>query len=149
MSSQSKHSRDDQRSHTSPQLTVWTLKRHVGEMQQYLDVNLLVTYLLSEGMLTQNEECTVTNPLLPIGDRVRSLVTFVSRKGPQGPKTFLECVRRSSIDYGHGGHVYIHSVLSTDTTGNQMGIYRIACTQRKILPLDIIAWLMSRLLSRG
>lgn len=92
------------------------LRRFAPELQRNIDLNILVPFLLSAELLTRDEEYTVTNPLLPHGERIRSLVSFVSAKGLDGVRIFLHSLRRSVDEHGSvaaGGHTYLDQILSS------------------------------------
>ena len=99
----------------SPTVTNAILQKHAPELQQNINLKMLIPYLLSTELLTQDEEYTVANLLLPQGERIMRLLSFIRKKGQSGPSRFLQCIRRSVDDHGAvvaGGHAYLDKLLS-------------------------------------
>ena len=99
----------------SPTATDAILQKHAPELQRNIDLEMLVPYLLSTELLTRDEEYTVTNSLLPHGERILRLLSFIRKKGRNGPSRLLQCIRRSVDDHGAvvaGGHAYLDTLLS-------------------------------------
>ena len=97
-----------------PFVTLRILRKHAPELQKNLQLHILIPYLLSAELLTQDEEYTLTNPNFPLGERIRILVSFIAKKGPEGPRRLLRCIRRSVIEHGlaAGGNSYVYELLS-------------------------------------
>ena len=99
----------------SPTVTNAILQKHAPELQRNISLNMLVPYLIAAELLTRDEEYTVTNLLLPHGERIMRLLSIIGMKGRNGPSRFLQSIRRSVDDHGAvaaGGHAYLDKLLS-------------------------------------
>ena len=87
----------------SPKDTKSELYDHAEALIKYIDLDVLVPCLRRERLLTDDETYTVRNPHLPPGTRIQKLLTFVTRKGPDGPDNFVQCIARTAnVTRGHG-----------------------------------------------
>lgn len=99
---------------TVPFVTPDTLRKHTLELQFNVDLRLLLPYLLSDELLTYDEQLQLTNQIVPYTERIANLVLWVSRKGPNGPTRLLQCLRRSVIENpgAAAGHAFVDELLS-------------------------------------
>ena len=99
---------------TVPFLRPDTLRRHTGELQLNVDLQILLPYLLSDELLTLDEQFALTNQTVPYTERIANLVLWVLRKGPQAPTRLLQCLRRSVIEHPRAaaGHAFVDELLS-------------------------------------
>ena len=77
---------------------------HLPEMKLHLDLDVLSTYLISEGCITMNDLSLLEVSVHQSKDRaIRNLAKLIQRGGQKGLLAFFRSLRRSTVDQpGHG-----------------------------------------------
>ena len=99
------------------------LYRHIEDLRENIDFDVLVPCLKEDSLLNAGEAYTVQNPCLLVlpDERIHKLLTYVSRK-EDGPDKFVECIAKTARESTRApGHVHLiqnvlgkllHAVLS-------------------------------------
>ena len=76
-----------------------------------INLQALIPYLISHGLLTEHERQLLWNIYLPEHHRKQELISIILSKGPEGSRLFLEAV---SKEPAHLGHRYIVAILTDE-----------------------------------
>ena len=85
------------------------LDNHMPSIVEKINLQALIPYLISHGLLTEHERQLLRNSYLTECQRKQELISIIQSKGPEGCRMFLEAV---SQEPEHLGHREIVTILS-------------------------------------
>ena len=74
---------------------------HQGDIVQLVDLNTLVPVLNRHHVLTQEQSSDLLRSMISHQERKRQLVEFMSTKGEEGYRLFLQALREEREHLGH------------------------------------------------
>ena len=101
---------------------VHILDRFVPELQQYLLIEDIGSYLIAEGLLSGDEYLMLTKHSSKKA-AVVELLQLVKSKGPDCLQSFLHALHRSSTETfpPHQGHLHLRKLIQTSMSNIQHG----------------------------